>query len=305
MDRHQAMECFRRIVETGSFAAAARDLNCSRSVVSKYMAFLEAWTQSRLLARTTRQQQLTTAGERFYAYCCKIAAETEGMLQEVAAGHSLSGRLVLDAPVSLTLTTLSPHLLAFQQAYPSVTLDIRLNDNLSDLVRDGVDLALRARGSLDDSSLVATPLAKIERVLCAAPGYWARHGKPATPHDLKQHNCLSYLLASDVQSWEFDREGERFSIDVRGSLRSNNSLMLVEAMLQGVGLALIPAPLVQRHLDSGQLETALDGYHAETRTLYAVYPSRVHLPHKVRALVSFLQARLGPGSGPGQEIQPG
>lgn len=306
MDRHLAMDCFRRIVETGSFAAAARDLDYSRSIVSKYMAFLEQWTQSRLLARTTRQMQLTDAGERFYAYCCTVAAETEAMLQAIDRdGSSMSGRLVVEAPVSLTLAAFAPHFLAFQAEHPQLTLDLRLNDSVSDLVREGVDVALRARASLDDSSLIAVPLATIDRVLCAAPGYWARHGKPATPDALRGHNCLAYLLASDVQSWDFYTDAEHRSIEVQGSLRSNNSLMLVEALLQGAGVALLPLALVQEHLRSGRLETALDSYRTDARTLYAVYPSRQHLPHKVRALIAFLKQRLNPGSGPGKQVQTG
>jgi DNA-binding transcriptional LysR family regulator len=293
MDRHLAMECFCRIVETGSFAAAARDMNCSRSVISKYIAFLEQWTQSRLLARTTRQMQLTAAGERFYAYCRRVACDTEEMLHRLeAAKQQLTGRLVVEAPVSLTLAALSAHFLAFQAAYPDITLDVRLNDNVSDLVREGVDVALRARADLEDSSLIAAPLTRIERVLCCAPAYLEQHGMPATPSDLAQLNCLSYLLGSDAQTWEFSKDGKRFSVAAGGSLRSNNSMLLVEAMLQGLGIGLVPGMVVQSHLRSGRLVPVLSDYLTDARTLFAVYPSRSHLPQKVSVFIQFLKGRL-------------
>jgi DNA-binding transcriptional LysR family regulator len=293
MDRYLAMECFCRIVETGSFAAAARDLNCSRSVISKYIAFLEQWTQSRLLARTTRQMQLTSAGEHFYAYCRRAACETGEMLQRLKFDQQqLTGRLVVEAPVSLTLAAMSAHFLAFQAAYPGITLDVRLNDNVSDLVREGVDVALRARADLDDSSLIAIPLAQIERVVCGAPAYLAQHGMPAAPSDLERLNCLSYVLGSDAQSWEFSKDGNRFSVAAGGSLRSNNSLLLVEAMLQGVGIGLVPNMIVESHLRSGRLVPVLSNYRSDARTLFAVYPSRSHLPQKVSAFIQFLKSRL-------------
>jgi DNA-binding transcriptional LysR family regulator len=293
MDRHQSLRCFCRIVETGSFAAAARDLDVARSVVTRTVQELEQWTGSRLLERTTRTMQRTEAGERFYAYCRRVLQDTEQTLSAMRSERSgLSGRITISTPVSLTLSFLHEHLLAFQRAHPALELDLRLSDKPVDLVREGVDLALRGRAQLEDSSLVAVSLMTIGRVVCASPAYWQRHGKPAHPSDLARHECASYVLGSDAARWEFDGPDGHHGVDVRGRLRSDNSLLLIDALRSGLGVGLVPEPMVRRALDAGELECALDDYRAEPRTLYAIYPSREHLPERVRSLVRFLKERL-------------
>lgn len=293
MDRHQSLQCFCRVVETGSFAAAARDLDVARSVVTRTVQELEEWTASRLLERTTRSMQLTEAGERFYAYSRRVLQDTEQTLSSMRSARAdLSGRITVSTPVSLTLSFLNEHLLAFQAANPAVELDLRLSDKPVDLVREGIDLALRGRAQLEDSSLVAVPLMTIQRVVCASPAYWALHGKPTHPTMLAQHECLSYVLGSDASRWDFEGADGRHCIDVRGRLRSDNSLLLIDALRQGLGVGLVPEAMVRRALAAGELEEALADYRAEPRTLHAVYPSREHLPERVRALVRFLKERL-------------
>lgn len=294
MDRHQSLQCFCRVVETGSFAAAARDLDLSPSMVTKTIQQLEAWTGSRLLARTTRRMQLTEAGETFYGYCQRVLADTQqtlGTLRESQGG--LAGRLVLAVPVSLTLSFLNDHLHAFQAAHPRIELELRLSDRTVDLVREGVDVAIRGKGQLEDSSSVAVPLMELRRAVAASPSYWRRHGKPLHPAELAAHNCLAYTLSPDYARWQFEGpEGESAAVDVHGSLRADNSLMLVDAMVRGIGPALVPRVMMSRELASGALETALDEWRAETRQVFAIFSSREHLPAKVRTLVQFLKDRL-------------
>lgn len=298
MDRHQALQCFCRVVETGGFAAAARDLDLSPSLVTKTIQQLEEWAGTRLLARTTRRMQLTEAGERFYAYCRRVLDDTERTLGALRAAHGeLSGRLVLAVPVSLTLSFLKDHLHAFQAAHPGIELELRLSDRPVDLVRDGVDVALRGRAQLEDSSLVAAPLMQMPRAVAAAPDYWRRHGKPAHPSDLAAHNCLPYLLGSDATRWSFEGPGGPLAVEVRGSLRADNSLMLIDAMLRGIGVGLVPRVMMRNELAEGRLEAALDDWRAEPRQVFAVYPSREHLPERVRTLVRFLRERLAGAGG--------
>jgi DNA-binding transcriptional LysR family regulator len=293
MDRHLALQCFCRVVETGGFAAAARDLDCSPSMVTKTIQQLEVWTGARLLARTTRRTQLTEAGERFYAYCRRVLDDTERTLGEIrAATGELSGRVVVAVPVSLTLAFLNDPLHAFQAAHPSVELELRLSDRPVDMVRDGVDLALRGRAQLEDSSLVAVPLMAMRRAVAAAPEYWRRLGKPEHPSALAAHNCLPYLLGSDATRWQFDGPGGPHVVEVHGSFRADNSLVLIDAMRRGVGVGLVPRVMMRAELAEGRLETALDDWHTEARQVFAVYPSREHLPERVRALVRFLKERL-------------
>jgi DNA-binding transcriptional LysR family regulator len=293
MDRHLALRCFCRVVETGSFAAAARDMDCSRSVVTKYVQYLEEWTASRLLERTTRTMHVTEAGERFYAYCRRVMADTEQTLGALTTSKdTLTGRLVIASPVSLTLSLLSEHFHAFQAMHPGLELELRLNDRAVDLVREGIDVALRGQAQLEDSSLVAAPLMVFHRVVCAAPAYWQRAGKPTHPSDLHRLNCLPYLLGSDATNWLFDGADGRHNVPATGNFRADNSLLLIDALLRGVGVSLVPEPMVRSHLQAGRLEAALTGYRTESRSLHAIYPSREHLPQKVRSFVRFMKERL-------------
>jgi DNA-binding transcriptional LysR family regulator len=293
VDRNQSLHYFCRVVETGSFAAAARDLDIARSVVTRTIRELEDWTGSRLIERTTRTMQLTQAGDRFYEYCRRVLADTERTLSDMrSARGSLSGRITVSAPVSLTLSFLGDHLLAFRSENPAIELDLRLSDRPVDLVREGIDVALRGRAQLDDSSFVAVPLMTMRRSVCASPEYWRRHGKPDHPSDLARHECLAYLFGSDAGRWSFDGPDGRHSVDIRGHLRIDNSLLLVQALRRGLGVGLIPDPIARGALANGELESALDTYRAEPRNLYAIYPSRSHLPERVRALVRFLKTRL-------------
>ncbi len=293
MDRHLALQCFCRVVETGGFAAAARDLDWAPSVVTKTVQSLESWTGSRLLARTTRRMQLTEAGERFYAYCRRVLDDTDTTLAALrSAQGGLAGRLVVAVPVSLTLAFLKDTLQAFGAAHPGIELELRLSDRPVDLVRDGVDVALRGQVQLQDSSLVAVPLMTMARAVAASPDFWRRHGKPRRPADLDGQHCLPYLLGSDATRWRFDGPGGEHVVEARGRFRADNSLLLVDAMRRGVGIGLVPRVLMAAELAAGTLETALDDWQTEARRLFAVVPSREHLPQRVRALLRHLQQAL-------------
>ena len=291
MDRHQAIHCFCRVVETGSFAAAARDLDLSRSVVTKYVQYLESWTRSRLISRTTRSMQLTPAGEQFYGYCQRVLQDTEHTLGALRdAGGKPRGRLVVAAPVSLTLGWLAPHLADFATQHPEVELDIRLSDRRSDLVREGVDVALRGSASLPDSSFVAVPLALVERALVASPAFWRRHGKPRHPRELDPAHCLPYLLSSEGSRWHFFGPDGEHVVEAAGPFRTDNSILLAQAVHAGLGVALVPGVLLQG-VGHG-LETALEDWRTEPRNLFAVYPTRSYLPARTAAFVRFLKSRL-------------
>lgn len=291
MDRHSAIHCFCRVVETGSFAAAARDLDCSRSVVTKYIQYLENWTRNRLISRTTRSMQLTPAGEQFYGYCKRVVQDTDETLSALREqGGKPRGRLVVAAPVSLTLSWLGAHLHDFAEAHPEVELEVRLSDRTSDLVREGVDVALRGTAHLEDSTFVAVPLAVMERSVAASPAFWRRHGKPRHPGELDPGLCLPYLMGSDSSQWRFFGPDGEHAVDVAGRFRTDNSLLLLDAVKRGLGASLLLHVLLAREGEA--LETALPDYRAEPRSLYAVYPTRSYLPARTSALVRFLKSRL-------------
>ncbi|MBL0729418.1 LysR family transcriptional regulator [Piscinibacter sp. HJYY11] len=293
MDQLDAMRSYCRVVEAGSFAAAARLLDTSPSAMTKVVQSLETWTGCRLLSRTTRSMTLTEAGRRFYEHCVAMVAETDRVLEELrASDRGPSGRLVISAPVSMTLGVLAPHFHAFQERYPAVELEVRLNDRPADLVREGVDVALRGRAVLEDSTLVAVPLMHFERVLCASPAYWARKGMPSEPQDLSAHDCLAYLLGTDATRWRFEREGDVQEVEVAGSMRSDNSLLLLDALRVGRGVGVVPRPLAEADLREGRLVSALADWRLEPRQLHAVYATRDFLPQRVRAFVDFMKVRM-------------
>lgn len=293
LDRYVAMQCYCRVVEAGSLAAAAQQLAVSNAVVTKYVKQLEAWTQARLLARTTRSLQVTPAGREFYDYCRRVLEDTDRTLAEMRdAGTALRGRLVVAMPVSLSLAWLHEHVHAFLDRHPAIELELRLDDRDTDLVREGIDVALRAHASLEDSSHVAVPLAAIPRTVCAAPSYWRAHGKPAVPADLERMNCLGYLLGHDAGAWRFEGAGGVHTVRVRGTFAANNSLLIVDALRRGLGVGLVPRVIVEQELADGRLESALDDYATESRRLHAVYASREHVPARARAFVEFLRGRL-------------
>lgn len=306
MDRYVAMQCYVRVVEAGSLAAAAQQLALSNAVVTKYVKFLESWTQARLLARTTRALQVTPAGREFYEYCRRVLEDTDRTLASLQeAGDALRGRLVVAMPVSLSLAWLHDHVHTFQQRHPAVELEVRLDDRDADLVREGIDVALRAHAALDDSSHVAVPLCTITRVVCAAPSYWRAHGTPTVPADLERLNCLTYVLGRDAGAWRFAGAGGTHTVRVHGTFGANNSLLIVDALRRGLGVGLVPRVLVAAELAAGRLEAALESYATEDRRLYAVYASREHVPARARAFVDFLRSRLREATGVATLAPPG
>lgn len=287
------MRLFRRVVELGSFAAAARETDLSNAVVSKYVAQLEQRLGTRLIQRTTRQMSLTDAGQRYYQTCVHVLDELDAAeLQIRDTSQRPKGRLRLNVPMSFGLLHVAPALPAFAAQYPEIEIELSLGDQLQDIVEAGFDMALRIRHQLSDSTLVAKPLATIERALCAAPGYLARAGTPQSPNDLAQHDCLRYSLATDSQRWQFNRGDERMSVPVRGSLSADNSLALLPSLLAGRGIALMPLFLVGPALARGELQRLLPDYQIESRTLFAVYPSRRGQTQKVQLLTQFLAEQV-------------
>ena len=285
-----AMQAFRRVVELGSFAAAAREAELSYAVVSKYVAQLEQQLGTRLLQRTTRQLSLTEAGQRYYQTVVHVLDELAAAERQIHDASSRpKGTLRLNAPMSFGLLHVAPLLPAFADSYPEIDIDLSLGDQVQDLVEEGFDMALRIRERLDDSSLVAKPLATVQRVLCAAPAYLAKAGEPRHPHDLRTHNCLRYSLATDSQRWQFDRDGEPIEVAVRGSLNANNSMALLASVQAGCGIALMPRFLAGPALQRGELVALLPDYQLAARTLYAVVPSRRGVTQKVQRLLAFFE----------------
>jgi DNA-binding transcriptional LysR family regulator len=295
MDRLAAIEAFVRVSETQSFSEAARRLRSSKSSVSRQVAALEAELGARLFYRTTRSLTLTEAGRSYFERASRILADLEEANLSVSQLQSAPrGRLRVNAPMSFGFLHLAPALTDFLRRFPEVEVDVTLNDRFVDLVDEGFDVAVRI-GSLADSSLVARRLAPIRRAVCASPVYLKARGVPASPDDLKTHDCLCYSNLAQAREWQFIRaDGRPWPIEVRGRLSANNGDALKVAALKGLGFVNLPTFLVGSDLQAGALVTVLDQFLVQDITVNAVYPHSRHLSPKVRAFVDFLAERFGP-----------
>lgn len=289
MDRFTALQVFRQVAELKSFAEAGRRLSLSAAAISKNIAELEAHVGARLINRTTRRMALTEEGRLYLEHVTRgldAFAEADQALRPIR--QEPGGVLRVSAPMTVTLICLSAAIPRFLSRYPALTLDLHLDDRRVDLIREGYDLAIRGSDRLEDSSLIAKRLAVMPHVLCAAPAYFAAHGKPTAPSDLKSHSFIRFSLSGHADFWEFSKDGrsERISVDARYSVTS--SLAVRDALREGFGLSLIPAPYVADDLRDGRLEAALEDWRTVETTLYAIYPSRQHLAPKIRVFLDFL-----------------
>lgn len=297
MDKLALMRTFRRVVERGSFAGAARDLGLSNAAVSKHVAELERVLGAPLLSRTTRRLSVTEAGQGYHARCVRILDDIEEAEIAVSALQAAPrGVLRLNAPMSFGLRHVSPLLPAFMARFPDVRVDVVMTDRVVGVVEEGFDVALRIRAELPDSSLIARRLATVRRILCAAPGYLEAHGHPASPDDLPAHRCLLYSQIERSDVWALNGPDGKGSVQVPGIMKADSSLVLRDALLAGMGITLIPALLVEDDLAAGRLARVLPDHEGEPRTLFAVYPPGRQLSPKTRAFVDFLAERLGGAS---------
>ena len=294
MEDLQRMAIFARVVEEKSFSAAARRLGLSKSLVSKQVTQLERSVGARLLNRTTRALSLTEAGSVFYEHCSRIVEELEEAKLAVGRLHSEPrGLLRLTAPVAFGRLHIATALPDFLARYPELKIDMATTDRFVDLAEEGYDLAIRIADQ-PAPTLVARKLAPVNRKLVATPEYFERHGVPQSPADLEQHNCLTYTYFNPQDPWRLRGPDGDISVRATGNLRVNDDDALAAAVVQGLGLALLPTFLIGRELQSGRLQAALSQYIAVERHIYAVYLANRHVSAKVRAFIDFLLERFSP-----------
>jgi DNA-binding transcriptional LysR family regulator len=292
MDHLTALKVFRTTAAAGSFAGAARQMGLSAAADSKNIAELEAHLKVRLINRTTRQMSLTEAGAAYVERLSRILDDlSEADAALAPMGSSPGGVLRVSAPMTFTLTALSPAIAEFMRRYPNLRLELNLQDSRSDLIGEGYDLVIRGSDRLEDSSLVARRLTTMAHVLCGAPGYFADRGRPAQPEDLKAHECVQFTLSDHANKWTFTRAGRSVAVLIDGRYKVSSSIAVRDAVLAGFGLSLIPRIYVEGELASGRLQAVLEDWEADRTPVYAVYPSR-HLAAKTRVFVDFLVERL-------------
>ncbi|MDX1559795.1 MAG: LysR family transcriptional regulator [Marinobacter sp.] len=289
-DKLVAMNIFRRVAELGSFTRAADDLEITAATVSKHIAFLERDLDTKLINRTTRRMSLTDAGFAFLKRTQALLDELEDAELE-ARGFQAEprGTIRLNVPMSFGLTHITEAVDSFLDLYPEIDIDLQLSDRMVDLVEQGVDIAIRVRSSLADSSLLARPLRKSRNIVCASPGYLEGVPEIKAPSDLAQHNCLTFSLHDRPRVWELgDQE-----VLVSGNYRTDSSLAIRQSLLRGAGVGLLPRFLVQGDIEKGALIPLLPNFPPQPYTVFALFPPGRKQPTKVRLLLDHLDQHLG------------
>jgi DNA-binding transcriptional LysR family regulator len=289
----EAWAVFAKVAETGSFVRTADELGLSKATVSKAIARLEARIGASLLNRTSRRLSLTDTGRRAAASASRILAEGEAVEAEAVAEASAPRGLVrMSAPMSFGVAHVAPILPDLLTAYPQISIDLHLADELVDLVGGGFDLALRI-AALADSTLRARRVCQIRRMLVGAPAYFERYGHPGHPRDLVDHACLGYAYLPTPDRWRFiNASGEEAVVTPRGPFRANNGDALTPMLLAGMGLAVQPDFLVWDDLAAGRLVAAITDWSMPPIALNIVTPPGGHRPARITAVVDFLAERL-------------
>ncbi|MBL4719821.1 MAG: LysR family transcriptional regulator [Alphaproteobacteria bacterium] len=293
MDASSEMTVFVEVVREGGFSAAARNLNRTPSAISKQISRLEDRLSVRLLNRTTRQLSTTDEGETYFHRAEAILAdiaETEELISN--QGATIRGQLRVTCSTAFGRQQIVPILPEFLAKYPELKMQLSLSDTMVDLVQEGFDVAIRM-AELNDSSLVARRLAVAQRVVCAAPSYFEKHGAPKHPTELVEHNCLVLRAAAAMNDWAFLLDGEVHTIHVDGGFEANSGVAVHEATLAGLGISQLATFVSAPDLRAGRLVSCLDEYVISETPVYAVYPHRRHLSQKVRVFIDFLVEIFG------------
>ena len=298
----QAMRAFRAVVELRSFRRAGERLGLGGSAVSRLVAGLEHELGVQLLQRTTRSLAVTEAGADFHDTVVRVLDDMEGAIDRLRdrGGHA-QGLLRVSVPTSFALRWLAPRLPDFLVKHPDLRLDLSLNDRVVDLVAERFDCALRI-GMLADSALYARRLGEVPRVLVAAPRY-LKHAPPLrVPADLEAHDALVYTLSSTGAQWPFRAGNRMVNVPVTGRILVDNSVVLREMLVAGLGIALTPRFVVDDLLAAGKLRSLLPDCMAPPLGVHGVTTQRRHLPLKTRVWMDFLAQALaesGYGAAPG------
>lgn len=290
MDRLDEIGAFVAVADARSFTQAARKLGVSGAQVSKLVARLENRLEARLLNRTTRDVSLTDTGRAYLEQARDLVEQFDALQTSVRDQSGPSGVLKISAPVSFGANQLTPALLDFAKACPSVSLDVAFSDRMVNLVEEGFDVAVRI-GHLPDSSLVARRLAAVRLVTCASPEYLARTPPLTSVADLAKHEAILDTNGRDPTLWRFVGEDGPMDVRVQGRLRFAGAESCVRAARDGFGITRSPAFAAAEDLRAGRLVPLFCGIEPEVIHVHAVYPHARHLAAKVRGFVDFLAKR--------------
>ena len=291
MEDFSAISSFVRVVEAKSFRAAAAQLGMTPSGVSRAVARLEEQIGVRLLFRSTRALNVTDDGESFYHRCKDILADLGEAVDALGyARIKPRGKLRVAMNVSVGRAGLIPNLADFEERYPEIRLELSMSERNIGLIEEGIDCAIRM-GELEDSNLVARKLGSFSNVLCASPGYLARHGTPTCLDDLKRHQCINYVYPTSGRAyqWQFDSPDGPVALDVDAHLLINDGESVIQAAIAGLGIIQVPHWLAAGPIGHGKLQVIMEDTISTGSPVWIVYPQKKHLSARVHAFIDWVQ----------------
>lgn len=293
MDMLQAMRMFVRVVDAGSFTAAATQAATSTAQVSRLVSDLENQLQARLLHRTTRRLALTEAGARFLEQCRQILAQLEQAQLEACGAHQKPrGRLRVHSTTGLGIQLLATLASRYNQLYPEVRLELMLSQRQPGLLEEELDVVITLSRELPDSELIAQNLGTVFNVVCAAPSYLDQHGVPSQPQDLEQHRCLRLVDPVCADTWEFSSDDGDFLFHPGDTFKVNVAEAMASAAEAGMGICLLPDYVAAPALQRRTLVRLLPRFRLQEKSIYALYPSRRFLDAKTKTWLDFLKLEL-------------
>lgn len=283
----KSMVVFAQVIEQGSLTAAAKHIGLSRAVISYHIKKLETQLEIKLLNRSTRSIALTEAGSQYYERCSVIVEQVLAANQQIENLKSEpTGLIKITCPVNVGLQMIVPALNEFRQRYPAILLDVNLNDEVVNIIKDGFDIAIRG-AALEDSNLQATKLSTLHTCLCASPSYLLKYGCPTTPSQLTSHDWVLYKLAANVLNL---KKGHRsYSVKLKGNISTNNAAARTAFVEGGHGLARIPTYDALPKINKGTLSLVLADYQLDDIDIYAVFPPGSADSKKLRLLIDYLK----------------
>jgi DNA-binding transcriptional LysR family regulator len=294
MDRLEAMSILVASVEAGSFSAAGRQLGVPLPTISRKIAELEAHLNTRLLVRTTRKLSLTEAGLAYIAACKRILEQVDEAESQAAGEYTVPrGTLTMTAPIVLGRLHVVPVVNEFLANFAQINVYLTLSDHTINLVDEHIDLAVRV-GALPDSTLVATKVGEIRRVVCGSPAYFAAHGTPKTPDDLKEHMCVTFTALASGMTWIFNPRGSKTSKGVRPycRLKINTAESAIDAAIAGLGVTNVLSYQIAQPVAEGKLKVILQDYEPDPIPVHLVHAGHAILPLKLRRFTEFAASRL-------------
>lgn len=292
MDIVSTLQTFMRVVETGSFSAAAVDLSLTQPAVSRQISALEAHLNTRLLHRTTSALALTAEGEQIIPMALKVIEAAEALSETTCrGGGTVAGKVRLALPTPLGLYV-SDRLGVLLERHQGLSVDLLVREESSDLVGEGIDLEVRL-GAVSDCSLMCRRIGWTTAFLVAAPSYLQGRAAPKTPDDVTAHDCICYSRAGNARLWSFSNGADDVTVRIAPRFNASNSVAVYRAVLAGNGLAVLSHILVGSEIEQGRLVNVMPEFPPSRLAISVVYPSRRNLPLRIRTVLDFLIEIVG------------